>query len=293
MSRINSLSVTPGLVPTPNKLEIAQIAINAADGKLFIKLTSGIVICVGQDITKFALSDELDAAIESIDLTPYALQATVTQALTGVAQQLATLSQVLSGKAASIHGHAIADVAELGTTLSTMQQGINGKQPAGDYAAAAHNHSMSEVTSLGLTLAQIQTAINGKQPAGNYQPTGNYAAAAHNHGFGEIPGLSQVLDGKAAIGGVSGAWSCNSLTVASAIIGGSYIAAGVGYSFRIGADTVARPPNRNGWQNPTGPIATGAFNTQSVTLPELAKRLGAVIQELRYHGLLSQYGATL
>jgi hypothetical protein len=225
MSRINALSTKAGLVPEAAELILGQFAINAADGRIYIESVSGLIICVGADISQFATAED----IESIDLTPYALQATVTQALTGVAQQLATLSQALSAKAASIHGHAIADVAELGTTLSTMQQGINGKQPTGNYAAAAHNHPITQVDGLQTAIDGIIASLQGKQPVGNYQPAGDYAAAAHIHSFSQITGLQQTLDGKASTSGVGGSWACNSLTVASAIVGGSYIAAGVGY----------------------------------------------------------------
>jgi hypothetical protein len=218
MSRINALSVNPGRVPEAAELILGQLAVNAADGRIYIELVSGLIICVGADISGFATAEDL----ENIDLSGYALQATVTQALTGLSQQLATLSQALSGKAALTHGHSITDVAELGNTLSTMQGQINGKQPAGNYALFT---------------------------------------------------------------GVSGTFTVNVLASNNHIIAGT--------EYRIGTDRIARIPNRNGWQNPTGPISTAAFNSQSVTLTELAKRVSAVIQELRYHGLLSTYGTTI
>lgn len=217
-SRINAVNRTAGEAPERDELAEGQFGINLFDGKVYIQLLSGIVICVGADISQFAKTEDL----QNIDLTPYALQATVTQALTGIAQQLATLSQALSGK-----------------------------------AEVQHTHGIGEVASLGLTLSQIQAAIDGKQVAGNYAP----------------------------VTGVGGTFTGNVLVSNNHIIATT--------EYRIGTDRVIRSPNRNGWQSPTGPIATGAFNTSSVTLTELAKRVGAIIQELRYHGLLSQQGVTL
>jgi hypothetical protein len=200
-----------------------------------------------------------------LKISPYALQATVTQALTGLAQQVGLLSQALSGKAATVHGHQIADVAQLGTTLSTMQGEINTKQPTGNYAAAAHGHPIAAVDGLQTAIDNIIATLQTKQPAGNYQLAGNYAGIA----------------------GVAGNFTANVL------ISNNHVVAGTGTSFRIGTDVVMRVPNRNGWQTPTGPRATGAFNTSAVTLNELARRVGSIIDELKWHGILSQYGTTI
>jgi hypothetical protein len=47
MSRTNTLGVTPGLVPDPSKLDLAQIAVNAADGEIYIKKVDGSVKRIG------------------------------------------------------------------------------------------------------------------------------------------------------------------------------------------------------------------------------------------------------
>lgn len=261
MSRINALSINPGRVPEAAELILGQLAVNAADGRIYLELVSGLIICVGADITQFATSED----VQNIDLSAYALQTTVTQALTGLAQQLGALSQALSGKAPTVHGHAIADVVQLGDTLSTMQGQINGKQPTGNYAAAAHSHPIDQVDGLQTAINNIIATLQTKQPAGNYQPAGSYAGAT----------------------GVPGNFTANVL------LSSNHIQAGAGTSYRIGTDVVMRVPNRNGWQQPTGPRATGAFNTSAVTLNELAKRVASMIDELRWHGILSQYGTTI
>ncbi len=217
-SRINALSINPGRIPEAAELILGQLAVNAADGRIYMELVSGAIICIAADVSQFARTED----VEDIDLSGYALQATVTQALTGIAQQLATLSQALSGKAALTHGHAIADVAELGNTLSTMQGQINGKQPSGNYALST---------------------------------------------------------------GVSGTFTANVLTANNHIVAGT--------EFRVGTDKVSVAPPRWGWQTPTGSYSTATFTPQSITLPELAKRVAAIQRLLIIHGLASPYGTTL
>lgn len=241
MSRVNSLSTTPGLIPKPEKLNIAQIAINASDGKIYIKLLNGQVICVGQDITKFASAEIIEEAIDSIDLTPYALTETVTASLNAIAQQLQALSQAIIGKAEQQHSHNIPDIANLGETLSAMQAGINGKQPVGEYVT--------------------------------------------------LPILTQGLAGKASIGGVTGAFSVGGTCTVNVLNSSNHISAGTQY--RIGTNAVIKAPQQQGWQNPTGQTSTATFNTNAVTLTELAKRVAAIQSNLIYHGLLSTQGATI
>ncbi len=42
----------PGRVPRSDELVLGQLAINSADGQLYIELTSGLVVCVGTDINQ-------------------------------------------------------------------------------------------------------------------------------------------------------------------------------------------------------------------------------------------------
>jgi hypothetical protein len=231
MMELNAVSTVAGLKPKADTLKIGQLGLNSGDGKIYLKLNNNRILCVGWNIEYFATTDQLSAAIAGIqppDLSPYAINDDVVLAINNLAASIQALGASLQGqinqKAATVHGHGIAEIAQLGATLSTMQSGINGKQPAGSYAP--------------------------------------------------LPG-------------VTGGWSCQTL------IASNYIQAGTNSTFRIGTDVVARVPNRNGWQSPTGPKSTAAFNTAAVTLPELAKRVAAMIDELRWHGLLSQYGNTL
>lgn len=87
-------------------------------------------------------------------------------------------SSELAGKAATNHGHAIADT-------SGLQAALDGK------AASSHGHAVAEVTGL-------QTALDGK------------AATSHTHTTAQVTGLDTALAGKAAashthaVGDVSG-----------------------------------------------------------------------------------------
>jgi hypothetical protein len=264
MSRVNSLSTNPNAIPASSKLNIGQIAINMADGKLYIKLLNNQVICVGADVSTFATKQELQQ-VQTVDLSGYALTATVTQSLNAIGQQLQFLATALSGKAEQQHGHGITEVFQLGETLATMQEAIDSKQPSGNYATSTHGHTVAQVDGLQATINALIAQIQSKQPVGDYQPAGSYAPLA----------------------GVTGNWTCN------ALIGNSYVRAGAGFNFRIGNMIVVKEPQSQGWQITSGAISTASFNTASVTPSELAKRVGAIQNALIYHGLLATTGTTI
>lgn len=167
--RINSVSVTPGLAPPPNKLNLGQIGINLADGKLYIKLLNGSVISVGGNI------DQINEAIANIS------------------QYLDSLLSEIEGKAENSHKHNVLDIddleaqlealeaaianiptpdltdyalaADIAQALAALQTAIDGKQPAGNYAQQSHGHGITDIAQLGATLSALQNAIEGKHPA--------------------------------------------------------------------------------------------------------------------------------
>jgi hypothetical protein len=122
----------------------------------------------------------------------------------------------------------------------------------------------------------MQTEINGKQVSGDYAT---------------LPNLTQGLAGKAPIGGVTGNFSVGGTLTTNVLTTSNHIIAGT--QFRINTTAVIKQPQAQGWQNPTGQFSTAAFNTNAVTLTELAKRVAAIQSNLIYHGLLSTQGTTI
>jgi hypothetical protein len=104
----------------------------------------------------------------------------------GTGADNATAARTALEAAAAIHGHAIADVTNLQTTL-------NGKAPT------SHSHAISDITAL-------QAALDAKAPSThlhaiadvtNLQTTLNgKAATVHAHAISDITGLQAALDSK-------------------------------------------------------------------------------------------------
>ncbi|KAM3099553.1 hypothetical protein ACKFKG_03180 [Phormidesmis sp. 146-35] len=108
----------PGRVPRSDELVVGQLAINAADGKLFIELLDGSVICVGVDIGGFVSQETLSAAL--------------------LAFQSAT-NEALATKANTSHTHEIAHIG----TLSDL---LNGKANQADMTAALNQKANADHT---------------------------------------------------------------------------------------------------------------------------------------------------
>jgi hypothetical protein len=94
------------------------------------------------DVTS-AVASVVNAAPASLDTLKE-----LADALGNDANFASTVTNAIAGKAATSHGHAIADVTGLQTAL-------DGKQASGSYAADSHGHVISDVTGL-------QTALDGK-----------------------------------------------------------------------------------------------------------------------------------
>ena len=96
------------------------------------------------------------------------------------------LQEALDGKqaagsyAASVHAHVVGDV-------SGLQAALDSKQVSGNYAASVHGHTIADVSGL-------QTELNSKQPVGSYAPL------VHQHTIANVSGLQAALDGKQVAG---------------------------------------------------------------------------------------------
>lgn len=196
----HQFSRTPGEVPDPATLGEGEIAINLADGLLFIKSDSGDVIQVGgsgggganQVVSSGGISNLTSGQQEQIvtgtivtttdgrrwvykgqgiksSESSYIELADITPAWGVIADKPSTFTP-------SAHSHAISDV-------SGLQTALDGKQASGSYAAATHSHAIADVTGL-------QTALNSKQASGSY------AAASHSHSVSDVSYLQTYLDAR-------------------------------------------------------------------------------------------------
>jgi hypothetical protein len=118
--------------------------------------------------------------------------------ITGTLSDQMDLNSALSGKAASVHGHAIADVTGLQTAL-------DGKQASGSYANSSHGHVIGDTTGLQAALDAKQATlvsgtniktINGASVLGS----GDLAISANIDGgsAASVYGGSSTIDGGGA-----------------------------------------------------------------------------------------------
>ena len=200
-----------GKVPATTDLALGEIAVNTTDGKLYIKKSDGgeFIVEVGPVVsvagrTGAVAIAKADVGLGSVDNTSDA------------AKPVSTATQsALDGKAASVHGHAIADVTSLQTALDakaplaspaltgtptapTQTQGNNSTRLAttayvdtlgATKAASSHSHAISDVTSL-------QTSLDAKAPLASPALTGTPTApsAAAYTDSTQIATTAQVFD---------------------------------------------------------------------------------------------------
>jgi len=132
---------TPDALPRADLFTVGELVMQVADGKLFMKLIDGQILCVGADIEQFAIEAEVDAALaQKADAQHSHAIANVTD-----------LQDALDSKANSQHSHAIADI-------STLSDLLNGKANAADISALTqalsskantqHTHAIADITNL-------------------------------------------------------------------------------------------------------------------------------------------------
>ena len=200
-----------GKVPATSDLALGELALNTTDGKLYLKKSDGgeFIVEVGP-VTSVAgrtgavALAKSDVGLGSVDNT------------SDTAKPVSTAAQsALDGKAAAVHGHAIADVTNLQTSLDakaplaspaltgtptapTQTQGNNSTRLAttayvdtlgATKAASSHTHAISDVTSL-------QASLDAKAPLASPALTGTPTApstAAYTDST-QIATTAQVFD---------------------------------------------------------------------------------------------------
>lgn len=121
-----------GKVPATTDLQLGEIAVNTTDGKLYLKKSDGgeFIVEVGPVAsvagkTGAVTIAKADVGLSSVDNTSDA------------AKPVSNATQTaLNGKANTVHGHLIADVANLQASLDAK-------------ASSAHTHTLSSITNAG------------------------------------------------------------------------------------------------------------------------------------------------
>lgn len=180
-----------GKVPTAADLALGEIAVNTTDGKLYLKKSDGgeFIVEVGPVVSVAGRTGAVTLAKADVGLSNADNTSDATKPISTAAQA------ALDGKAAAVHGHAIADVTGLQTALDakaplaspaltgtptapTQTQGNNSTRLAttayvdtlgATKAASSHTHAISEVTSL-------QTSLDAKAPLASPALTGTPTA---------------------------------------------------------------------------------------------------------------------
>lgn len=195
-------SAMAGKVPATTDLALGEIAVNTTDGKLYLKKSDGgeFIVEVGPVVSVAGRTGAVtlvknDVGLGNADNTSDA------------AKPISTATQsALDGKAASIHGHVIADV-------TNLQAALDGK------AAAVHGHAIADVTSLQTSLdakAPLASPALTGAPTAPTQAQGNNstrlattayvdtlgatkAASSHAHAIADVTSLQASLDAKAPL----------------------------------------------------------------------------------------------
>lgn len=200
-----------GKVPATTDLALGEIAVNTTDGKLYLKKSDGgeFVVEVGPVVSVAGRTGAVTLAKSDVGLGN-------ADNTSDAGKPISTATQsALDGKAAAVHGHAIAEVTSLQTSLDakaplaspaltgtptapTQAQGNNSTRLAttayvdtlgATKAASSHVHAISDVTSL-------QASLDAKAPLASPALTGTPTApsAAAYADSAQIATTAQVFD---------------------------------------------------------------------------------------------------
>ena len=106
-----------GKVPTAADLALGEIAVNTTDGKLYLKKSDGgeFIVEVGPVVSVAGRTGAVTLAKADVGLSNADNTADATKPISTAAQA------ALDGKAAAVHGHAIADVTSLQASLDAKR----------------------------------------------------------------------------------------------------------------------------------------------------------------------------
>ena len=204
-------SAMAGKVPATTDLALGEIAVNTTDGKLYLKKSDG-----GEFIVEVGPVTSVAGRSGAVTLTKSDVGLGNADNTSDAGKPISTATQsALDGKAAAVHGHAIADVTSLQASLDakaplaspaltgtptapTQAQGNNSTRLAttayvdtlgATKAASSHAHAIADVTSL-------QASLDAKAPLASPALTGTPTApsAAGYTDSAQIATTAQVFD---------------------------------------------------------------------------------------------------
>lgn len=285
MARIlHKRSSTAGVTPAATEIDLGEMAVNTADGKVFIKKTNGAVVEVGGGGSGTVTSVTAGTGLSGGTITASGTISANFGTAAGTICQ-GNDSRLSDARTPTSHNHVAADVTSgtfdiaripTGSTSTTVCIG-NDARLSDARTPTAHTHAISDVTSLQTALdgkaasahshaisdvTGLQTALDGKAASSHShaisdvtglqtaldgkQPSGSYAASTHSHIIGDVTGLQTALDGKQA----AGSYAASSHTHAAGDITSGTIS-----TARLGsgtADNTTFLRGDNTWATPAG-----------------------------------------
>lgn len=171
-------STLAGKVPATTDLALGEIAINTTDGKLYLKKSDG-----GEFIVEVGPVTSVAGRTGAVTLAKADVGLSSADNTSDTAKPISIATQsALDGKANTLHNHAIADVANLQTSLDAKAPLAS---PAFTGTPTAPTQVQGNNSTRIATTAYVDTLGSGK------------ANITHGHVIADVTGLQTALDAKA------------------------------------------------------------------------------------------------
>jgi hypothetical protein len=165
MARIlHKRSATTGVVPSATELDLGEMAVNTADGKVFIKKTSGVVVEVGGAGVS---SGTVTSVAAGTGLTGGTITNTGTLAVDFASSGTSSASKAVraddsrlsDSRTPSAHTHPVGDITGLfassGVSSSTQAVRADDSRLSDSRIPTAHTHATSDLTQSGASTGQV------------------------------------------------------------------------------------------------------------------------------------------
>ena len=169
-----------GKAPAVADLQLGELAVNTTDGKLYLKKSDG-----GEFIVEVGPVTSVAGRTETVALARTDVGLGNADNTSDAAKPISNATQsALDGKASAVHGHAIADVTSLQSTLDAKAPLAS---PALTGTPTAPTQTQGNSSTRLATTAYVDTLGAGK------------ANVIHSHAISDVTSLQTTLDGKAAL----------------------------------------------------------------------------------------------